>query len=117
MTFPKNIPKLPRDLKQNVNWNQTLLNEGEVKLTSCISFLSIEVEHVDCHSSACLTPKKNINKKKKKREKGKKLQNWNQSAEHFTSSFILQQTIHQQLVFCNVRISNAKYVYRFQYVK
>jgi hypothetical protein len=49
-------PKLPKDLKQKVNWNQTLLNEGEVKLTPSISFLSIEVENVDCHSSACFTP-------------------------------------------------------------
>ncbi len=40
--FKKN-PKLPKDLKQNVNWNQTLLNEGEVKLTPSMSFLSIEV--------------------------------------------------------------------------
>jgi hypothetical protein len=51
-------PKLSKDLKQNVYWNQTLLNEEEVKLTPSISFLSIEVEHVDYHSSACLTPKK-----------------------------------------------------------
>jgi hypothetical protein len=64
------IPKLPNDLKQNVNWNHTLLNEGKVKLTPSISFLSIEVDYVDCHSSASLTPKK-----------GKKLQNWNKSAE------------------------------------
>jgi hypothetical protein len=54
----RKLPKLSKDLKQNVNWNQTLLNEGEVKLTPSISFLSIEVEHVDCHSSACLTKKK-----------------------------------------------------------
>jgi hypothetical protein len=52
------IPKLPKDLKQNVNWNQTLLSEGEVKLMPSISFLAIEVERVDCHSSACLTLKK-----------------------------------------------------------
>jgi hypothetical protein len=65
------IQKLPKDQKQNVNWNQTLLNEGEVKLQPSISFLSIEVEHVDCHSSACLTPK----------NKSKKLQNLNKSAE------------------------------------
>jgi hypothetical protein len=58
MTFPKKIPKLPIDLKQNVNWNQTLQNEREVKLTPSISNLPIQVEHVDCHSSACLTPKK-----------------------------------------------------------
>jgi hypothetical protein len=57
MTISQKTPKLPTDLKQNVNWmNQTLLNEGEVKLTPSISFLAIEVEHVDCHSSACLTP-------------------------------------------------------------
>jgi hypothetical protein len=24
------IPKLPKDLKQNVNWNQTLLNEVDL---------------------------------------------------------------------------------------
>ncbi len=60
--LPQKIPKLPKDLKQNVNWNQTLLNEEEVKLTPSISFLSIEVEHVDCHSSACLTQKKSLKK-------------------------------------------------------
>jgi hypothetical protein len=52
------IPKLPKDLKRNVNWNQTLLNEGEVKMMPSISILSIEVEHVDCHLSACLTQNK-----------------------------------------------------------
>jgi hypothetical protein len=57
------IPKLPEDLKQNVNWNQTLLNEVKVRLMPSISFLSMDVEHVDCHSSACLTPKKKRLKK------------------------------------------------------
>jgi hypothetical protein len=27
MNFPKIIPELHKDLEQNVNWNQTLLNE------------------------------------------------------------------------------------------
>jgi hypothetical protein len=26
------IPKLPKDLKQNVNWNQTLLNEVDLNV-------------------------------------------------------------------------------------
>jgi hypothetical protein len=26
------IPKLPKDQKQNVNWNQTLLNEVDLKV-------------------------------------------------------------------------------------
>jgi hypothetical protein len=30
MTFPKKIPKLPKDLKQNLNWNQTLQNEVDL---------------------------------------------------------------------------------------
>ncbi len=32
MTFPKKIAKLPKDLKQNVNWNQTLRNEGDISM-------------------------------------------------------------------------------------
>jgi hypothetical protein len=40
-----------------------------VKLKSSVSFLSIEFEHVDCHSSACLT----------RNEKSKNLQNWKES--------------------------------------
>jgi hypothetical protein len=66
-------PKLPKELKQNVNWNQTLLYEGEVMLTPSISLFSTEVEHVDCHFSACLTPKK-------KKKTVKNLQNWNERA-------------------------------------
>jgi hypothetical protein len=57
-----------------------------VKLKSSVSFLSIKFEHVACHSSACLTQNK----------RSKNLQNWKESAEHFTSSFIVQQSIHQQ---------------------
>ncbi len=32
MTFPKKILKLPKELKQNVNWNQTLLNEVDLSV-------------------------------------------------------------------------------------
>ncbi len=33
MAFPKKNPKLPKDLKQNVNWIQALLNEVDLTVT------------------------------------------------------------------------------------
>ncbi len=36
-----------------------------MKLKSSVSFLSIEFEHVDCHSSACLTQNKRFKKNAK----------------------------------------------------
>jgi hypothetical protein len=43
MTFPKKILKLPKDLKQNANENQTLLNEVDVTVSEfeVISFFSL----------------------------------------------------------------------------
>jgi hypothetical protein len=47
-TFPKKKkktnPKLPKDLKQNVNWNQTLLNEVDLHVSKIevISFFSLD---------------------------------------------------------------------------
>jgi hypothetical protein len=74
------IQKLPKYLKQNVNWNQTLLNEGEVILSPSISFLSIEVENVDCHSSGCLSQKK---KKLKKGQNGTRVQSAVRTLENY----------------------------------
>ncbi len=92
MTFPKKIPRLPEDLKQNVNWNQTLLNEGEVKLTPSITFLSIEVEHVDCHSSACLTQKKKKSKKVKNEKIGTRVQSAVRTLENYGFFFQVSHT-------------------------
>ncbi len=64
MTFPKNSktterPKTECALEPNLaTWGGYYF---KVNLKSSVSFLSIEFEHDDCHSSACLTQNKKSN--------------------------------------------------------
>ncbi len=102
------IPKLPKDLKQNVNLNQTLLNEVDLK--SWVSFLSIKFEHVDCHSSACLSQNK----------RSKNLQNWKENVTFNTYSnsiYVLHFMDSNSIYVLCFTYSNSIYVLCLMYLK
>jgi hypothetical protein len=69
MTFPKKIQRPNTEFQLEPNLAKWGGSYCKVKLKSSVFFLSIEFEHVDWNSSACLTQNK----------KSKNLQNWKES--------------------------------------